>query len=104
MDGPLSDYNKTVTTYKFVLPALTYLVQTQVWPMAELQRIERDTRKIMVRMEQSTHKDPLCYSISPGVQGGGGVLKSVEAKYNITKIKAAVNIYGNTDPTMGRQY
>ena len=75
-------------------------MQTQVLPIAELQRIERDTLKIMVRMEQSTHKDPLSYSISPGVRGGG--LKSVEAKYKITKIKAAVNIYGNTDPTMGR--
>lgn len=71
-----------------------------MWPIAELQRIERDTQKIMVRMEQSTHKDPLNYSISPGIRGGGG-LKSVEAKYKITKIKAAVNIYGNTDPTMG---
>jgi len=65
-----------------------------MWPMAELQRIECDTRKIMVRIEQSTYKDPLSYSISLGVQGGG--LKSVEAKYKITKIKAAVNIYGNT--------
>ena len=36
---------------------------------------------------------------SPG--GGGGGIKSVEAQYEITKIKAAVNIYGNTDPTMG---
>ena len=50
-------------------------------------------------MEQRTHKDPLSYSISPGVQGGE--LNSVEAKYKITKIKAAVNVYGNTDPTMG---
>ena len=67
--------------------------------MAELQRIERDTQKIMVENEQNTHKDPLSYSISPGVQGGG--LNSVEAKYKITKIKAAVNVYGNTNPTMG---
>ena len=28
-------------------------------------------------------------------------LKSVQAEYEITKIKAAVNIYGNTDPTIG---
>ena len=86
-------------------------MQTQVLPIAELQRIEHDTQKFMVRMEQSTHTDPLSYSISPGVkgggEGGGGAVagfKSVEAKYKITKIKAAVNIYGNTDPTMGRQY
>ena len=51
-------------------------------------------------MEQSAPKDPLSYSISPGAQGGGG-LKSVEAEYEITKIKAAVNIYGNTNPAMG---
>lgn len=58
-------------------------------------------RRSWWRMEQSTHKDPLSYSISPGVQGGGGGLNSVEAKYKITKIKAAVNVYGNTNPTMG---
>ena len=54
-------------------------------------------------MEQRAPKDPLSYSISPGVQGGGGGgrVKSVEAEYEITKIKAAVNIYGNTDPTIG---
>ena len=56
-------------------------------------------RRSWWRMEQSTHKDPLSHSISPGVQGGG--LNSVEAKYKITKIKAAVNVHGNTDPTVG---
>ena len=35
----------------------------------------------------------------PRSSGGRG-LKSVEAEYEITKMKAAVNIYGNTDPTM----
>ena len=39
-------------------------------------------------------------TLSPQEFSGGG-LKSVEAEYEITKIKAAVNIYGNTDPTMG---
>ena len=28
--------------------ALTYFMQTQVWPIAELQRIDRETRKITV--------------------------------------------------------
>ena len=45
---PLSDYNKIVTTNQFALPALTYFMQTQVWPIAELQIIDRETRKIMV--------------------------------------------------------
>ena len=35
----------------------------------------------------------------PRSSGGRG-LKSVEAEHEITKIKAAVNIYDNTDPTM----
>ena len=38
--------------------------------------------------------------MDPSSSGERG-LKSVEAEYEITKIKAAVNIYGNTDPTIG---
>ena len=48
------------------------------------------------KVEQS--KVPQSYSISPGVFGGGGW--GGRAEYKITKIKAAVNIKGNTDPNL----
>ena len=37
----------------------------------------------------------------PPQSSGERGLKSLETEYEITKMKAAVNIYGNTDPTMG---
>ena len=84
--SPLLDYNKTVATNQFSLPTLTYFMQTQVRPMANLQRLDLETRKIMVENETKhpSHKAPPRSSLGRG-------LKSVEAKYKITKIKAALN-------------
>ena len=71
--------------------------------MAELQRIERDTQKIMVENGAKHPQGSIELLYLPRSSGGGegGGLNSVEAKYKITKIKAAVNVYGNTNPTMG---
>lgn len=77
--------------------ALTYFMQTQVWPIAELQRIDRETRKITVG---NGAKHPQGVTLPPQSSGERG-LKSLETEYEITKMKAAVNIYGNTDPTIG---
>ena len=74
-------------------------MQTQVWPIAELQRIDRETRKIMVDNGAKRPQEFTELLYLPRSSGGRG-LKSVEAEYEITKMKAAVNIYGNTDPTM----
>ena len=46
--SPLSDYNKVLATNQFALPVLTYFMWTQVWPITELKRIDRETRKSMV--------------------------------------------------------
>ena len=44
----LSDYNKVLATNQFALPAFTYFMWTQVCTIADLQRSDRETRKVMV--------------------------------------------------------
>ena len=46
--GPLSDHHKVVATNQFTLPVLVYFMWTQVWPITELLRLDRESRKIMV--------------------------------------------------------
>ena len=46
--SPLSDYYKVVATKQFALPVLAFFMWTQVWPTAELQRLDRKSRKIIV--------------------------------------------------------
>ena len=72
---------------------------TQVWPIADLQRIDRETRKIMV---ENGARHPLASTDQlyiPRSSGGRG-LRSVESEYKLIKIKAAVKLCANTDPTL----
>ena len=46
--SPLSDYNWVHASNQFALPVLTYYMRTQQWPIAELQKIDRETRKIII--------------------------------------------------------
>ena len=98
MFKPLSDYNKILATNQFALPAMTYFMWTQVWPIAELQRLDRESRKCMV---ENGAKHPLGSTellYLPRRLGGRG-LKSVEAEYKATKIKVAINLYANRNST-----
>ena len=68
--------------------------------MAELQRLDRESRKIVV---ENGGKHPSASSdllYLPRRSGGRG-LKSIESELKITKIKAATKLYSNADPTMG---
>ena len=97
--SPLSDYNKVLATNQFALPALTYFMWTQVWTIADLQRLDRVTRKVMV---VNGAKHPLSSTDIlhlPRKLGGRG-LKSIEREYKTIKIKAAMSLYSNNDPTM----
>ena len=47
-DYPSSDCNKALVTNQFALPALTYFMWIQVWTIADLQRLDKETRKVMV--------------------------------------------------------
>ena len=53
----------------------------------------------------NTHWELVTCSISQGELEVGG-LKSIETEYKLTKVKAAVRLYNNSDPTMElvRQY
>ena len=73
-------------------------MKTQVWPIAELQRLDRETRKILVESGVKQGSTELLY-LPRSVRGTGG--GGVGAEYKITKIKADVNIKGNTYSTMG---
>ena len=70
--SPLTDYNKTVATVKFALPELTYFMQTQVWRIIELQRIELKTRKIMVENGAKHPQGSTELLYLPRVQGREG--------------------------------
>ena len=87
--SPLSDHNRITATNQFALPVLAYLMRTQNWPIADLQQLNRETRKIMV---ENGEKHPLgskALLYLPRKVGGRG-LKSVENEYRLTKIKTVV--------------
>ena len=96
---PLSDYKKVLATNQFALPALTYFMWTQVWNIADLQRLDRETRKDVVanRAKHPLGSTDLLYR--PRKLGGRG-LKSIERECKTIKIKAAMNLYSNNDLAM----
>ena len=94
--SPLSDYNRVHASNQFALPVLTYYMRTQQWPIAELQQIDRETRKIIVENGGKHLLGSKSLLYLPREDGGRG-LKSVE---KLAKIKAAVNLCQNTNPTM----
>ena len=67
--------------------------------MSELQRIDREVRKVIVENggKHPAGSSALLY-LPRGVGGRG--MKSVETVYKVTKIKTALKIHGSTDPTV----
>ena len=97
---PLSDWNKVKSTIEFALSSFMYLMWIQTWPLAELRQIDRRVRKIIVANggRHPTSSNATLYL--PRSIGGRG-LRSVEQEYKLTKIKAALEIHENPDPTIG---
>ena len=97
--SPLSDVNKVTALNQYAFPLLSYLMPTQRWPMSELQRINREVRKVKVENggKHPTGSSALLYV--PRAVGGRG-MKSVETAYKVTKIKTALKIQGSTYPTV----
>ena len=97
--SPLSDYHRVIASNQFALPAMSYFMWTQHWPITELRQVDRDARKIVT---EGGGKHP-CGTTSllylPRDKGGRG-LRSVETEYKETKVKAAVKLYQNRDPVM----
>ena len=44
----LSDHNRVTVSNQFALPVLGYLMWTQQWPVTELEKLDREARKIFV--------------------------------------------------------
>ena len=96
---PLSDHANVVASNQYALPVLTYLMWTQTWAIANIQQLDREERKIIVEKGGNQPKGltAILY-VSRKLYGRG--LKSVGNEYKNTKIKAAVKLYCNADPTM----
>ena len=97
--GPLSDYHSVIASTQFAMPAMSYFMWTQHWPITELREIDREARKIVV---ENGGKQP-CGSASllhlPRDKEGRA-LCSVEREYKVTRVKAADTLFQNRDPVM----
>ena len=97
--SPLSDSNRVMASNQLVLPVLSYLMWSQHWNISDLKKLDRQARKII---SDSGGKHPLGSTslvYLPRVLGGRG-LRSAEAEYKQIKIKSAISLHSNNDPTM----
>ena len=97
--SPSSDHAKVVASNQDALLVLTYLVWTQTWPISNIQKLDRQGRKIIVENGGNLPKGSIAI-LYMSRKLGGRVLKSVENEYKNTKIKSAVKLYCNADATM----
>ena len=98
--SPLPDHNCILASNQFAMPVLSYLTWTQHWRLKELRQIDRDAWKIIVESAGGKYllgSTALVYL--PREKGGRG-LCSAENEYKMTKIKAVIKLYRNTDPTI----
>ena len=52
--SPLSDQSKVVASNQYALPVLSYLIWAQTWPLAQLQQVDREAKKIIVEFWRKT--------------------------------------------------
>ena len=78
--SPLYTHAKAVASNQYALPVLTYLMWTQTWPLAELQQIDRDTRKIISGSGENHSRGSIAILYLARNNGRRG-LKSVEEEY-----------------------
>ena len=45
--SPLLDYHRVIASNQFALPAMSYFMWTQHWPITELRQVDRDAPKIV---------------------------------------------------------
>ena len=97
--SPLSDSNRVTASNQFALPVLSYLMWTQHWPITELRVIDREARKIICENGGQHPLSSTAMLYLPRDKGRRG-LRAIEQEYKLTKIKSAIKLYENTDPTM----
>ena len=97
--NPLSDINRVRASNQCAMPVLVYLMETQHWPITEQRVIDREARKIIC---ENGGKHPLSSTAIMYLKTGKGGrgLHSVEREYKLTKIKAAMKLCQNMDPSM----
>ena len=95
----LSDYHRVVASNQFAMPAMSYYMWTQHWPITELKQIDREARKIVVE-NGGRHPCGSTSLLHLSRDKGGRGLRSIETEYKETKVKAAVNLYQNRDSAM----
>lgn len=95
--SPLSRPRKIKATNTFAVPIMQYHMWSADWPIEELQKLDRNTRKIIADNKGKHHfeSNHLLY-LSP--QKGGSGLLELEKLYKTTKIKTAHYITTNKDP------
>ena len=98
--SPLSDLFKFLASNQYALPLLSYLMWTQTWPLADLQQLDREARKIILENGGNHPQGSTAILYLPRRCGGRG-MRSVEKEYKNIKVKAAVKLYRNPDPSMG---
>ena len=97
--SPLSDHPKLVATNEYALPVLSYLMWTQTWPLVQLQQVDREAKKIMAD-GGGNHPQGSTAILYMSRKCEGRGLRSVETTYKDIKIKAAMKLYCNLDPSM----
>ena len=97
--SPLLDHSKVTATNQYALPVLSYLKWTQTWSLAQLQQVDREARKIIVEFG-GNHPQGFTAILHMSRKSGGRGLRSVETTYKDIKIKAAMKLYHNLDPSM----
>ena len=84
--SPLSDYHKVVASNQYALAVLMYPMWTQSWPIAELQQLDRESRKILKENGGYHPMGTTDLLYLPRKFGGRG-LKSVESTYKNREFK-----------------
>ena len=97
--SPLSVPRKLTACIVFAMPALEYFMGTSDWLIADIQNLDRKSRKV-VEMHKGKHiSESIAMLYLPQKCGGRG-FKSVEDTYKISKIKVAHHINISKDSRM----
>ena len=97
--SPLSVPRKLTACIVFAMPALEYFMGTSDWLIADIQNLDRKSRKV-VEMHQGKHiSESIAMLYLPQKCGGRG-FKSVEDTNKISKIKVAHHINISKDSRM----
>ena len=97
--SPLSDINRVRASNQYAMPVLIYLIWTQHWLITELRIIDRETRKITCENCGKHLLSSTAIMYLAREKGGRG-LRSVEREYKLTKIKVAMKLCQNMDPSL----